>query len=330
MGFFYYYLCDFFFNTYSSASTMSPRSFNWLSPSGRGLNLAIQGGLSGLAPSRAPFTVRSLKDLKPWDPSTSGGEVELGRGVNGTVHLHRHATTNQPVAIKVFTLPPTDLQRLQVIYNIREEAKYLNRFGEYRYFPSYLGCLEIDANKVGIAMEFVGDEVHGESTTIRKVLETGQPQLSPEDLFDIINDILDGFYNLHLHCTLINDFKDDNVLIYKDQGKWHGKIIDFGHASSITDPLEYTFTQNEKDAYRTRGLYCHIAPELVLDGEAATRASDVFQIGFVLRLLADHFKIDTLRDIAEACSAHDPGDRPLLIDIIRRVRALQATTNPTH
>ena len=157
-----------------------------------------------------------MADLKPWDASQTG-EVELGRGANGTVRLYRNTTTNTPVAVKVFTLPPNDLQRLGTMYSIREEAKYLSRFGSEEFFPSYLGCLDIGSDQAAIAMEFVGDQVTGETTTIRKLLERDQPHLRKEEVLEITLDILTGFYMLHNNSTLINDFKDDNVLIYQEK-----------------------------------------------------------------------------------------------------------------
>ena len=44
-----------------------------------------------------------MADLKSFHQG--GGDVILGSGANGTVHLFRHRATDVPIAVKTFDLP---------------------------------------------------------------------------------------------------------------------------------------------------------------------------------------------------------------------------------
>ena len=64
--------------------------------------------------------------------------------------------------------------------NIQAEATCLDILGRDEYFPTFLGCLEINTGTIGLAMEFIGDTTTGESYTLSRGIR--ELVLSQQDL----------------------------------------------------------------------------------------------------------------------------------------------------
>ena len=293
------------------SSSVSPGS----SPVKRYPDLVEQTLNSIFLPHTSSF-VRSLDDLESWNSSGQGGS-ELGRGVYGAVHLYSHKQTGQAVAVKVIILPKDYTKRRATISLFKKEIQFQELVSKSPYFPKLYGCFRLDEDKVGMAMEFVGDEVAGKSTTLRKALEVCQPALTNYQMLLIAVDVAEGLRVLHDQGILINDLKNDNILIRKEFGRWRGVLIDLGYACVLQNPVRFHFSQREKQEYLTIGRYGHIAPELAIREQPATIASDVFQVGAVYIGLGQTYQMNELHQLGCICCSIAPSQRPTLDAIVQ-------------
>ena len=147
------------------------------------------------------------------------------------------------------------------------------------YFPKFWGTIDT-GNDICLAVQFVGDHKDGTSYPLND-----PPELSAADGLDIAEDVVRGMMQLHSHGLLHNDLKSDNVLLQKIDKRHHGLIIDFGMVSSISTRLRMTGLPMElKMAYIHGQEADYLAPEIILDEQPTSIASDVFSVG---RLLID-------------------------------------------
>ena len=211
---------------------------------------------------------------------------EIGRGSYGRVLMARHAKTNTPLAIKQpmrsenYASPGEMVDELKTTRaRSMKEGLVHQMVSDSPYFPKFWGTLDT-GNDLCLAVQFVGDHQSGTSYTI-----CNPPKLSTPDGLNIADDIIRGMKELHDHGLLHNDLKSDNVLLENRGKRFHGVIIDFGMASTITCPLQMTGLPDAiKMAYIHGEAADYLAPEIVLDEKPTSIAADVYSVG---RLLMD-------------------------------------------
>ena len=120
-----------------SAAAVAPPEWQTPTP-----NPSALGATSGVTPptitaSRSTPTP-PRPNIKVWDMTQltsfnqGGGDVILGQGSCGTVHLFRHEETQTPLAVKVFALPTNDQQALvKKVGSMRHEATIQELLGEF-------------------------------------------------------------------------------------------------------------------------------------------------------------------------------------------------------
>ena len=187
--------------------------------------------------------------------------------------------------------------------------------GGQRYFPTYHGCVEMSVGEVGIVMEFVGDRDTGKTIVLQDVFHTGSPVLAPKDWFSVANDLVQAVKFVHGLGYLLNDLKEDNVLLSRSGSRWQAVVIDFGWVRLQTDPTVYAFTDSVKMQYARDGLYEHVAPECALLDQVRSTVSDVFQLGRLIRLIGSKSGDQNLFHIGENCCDVRPTFRPTIPDI---------------
>ena len=152
------------------------------------------------------------------------------------------------------------------------------------YFPKFWGTLDL-GNELCQAVEFVGCKKTGTGYPLHE-----PPSLSMCNVVKIAEDIVKGVMEFHDHGLLHNDLKNDNVLLEKRGKRYNAVIIDFGMASTITAPAKMVGVPKElKMAYVHGGEADYIAPEVVLDEQPASIASDVFSVGRILSDMGEIF-----------------------------------------
>ncbi|XP_069107043.1 uncharacterized protein [Argopecten irradians] len=214
--------------------------------------------------------------------SESGGLNILGAGVFGSVFTSKHLVTGKRVAIKAY--------HNEDIKHIVAEARYLQVLNTTGFTPQLLGLLPnpVDPREIYLVMEMVGEGV-----TLRKRLEKND--LSEKDKLSIALRLVIGLHSIHEKKVLINDIKDDNIIIYGTDLR--AKFIDFGHASC---GFEKTYKGDTSRSF-------HLAPE-VRNHNPTTPASDVYSLGDTL----GYFSVNKLNSLVYRCKRPDPVERPLL------------------
>ena len=153
------------------------------------------------------------------------------------------------------------------------------------HFPKFWGTLDL-GNELCHAVEFVGCKKTGTGYPLH-----APPSVSTSNVVHIAQDIVNGMMEFHDHGLLHNDMKNDNVLLEKRGNRYHAVIIDFGLASSITNPLKMTGVPREvKMAYLCGDEGGYVAPEVVLDEKPTSIASDVYSIGRIFSDMGHIFR----------------------------------------
>ncbi|XP_069125604.1 calcium/calmodulin-dependent protein kinase type 1-like [Argopecten irradians] len=174
--------------------------------------------------------------------------------------------------------------------NIKFANVFIPLLNTTGFTPQLLGLLPnpVDPREIYLVMEMVGEGV-----SLRKRLEKND--LSEKDKLSIALRLVIGLHSIHEKKVLINDIKDDNIIIYGTDLR--AKFIDFGHASC---GFEKSYKGDTSRSF-------HLAPE-VRNHNPTTPASDVYSLGDTL----GYFSVNKLNSLVYRCKRPDPVERPLL------------------
>ncbi len=186
----------------------------------------------------------------------------LGKGATGIVYRGFDPGIQRQVALKVVAkdeLDPSDLD--YVVSRFRHEAQAVGRLTHPRIAAIY-DFIETEALAC-IVMELV----NGKSLAhhLKEVQKYGL-----RDIWDIVRQVLDGLGYSHGQGVIHRDLKPGNILI-NDDGRI--KVTDFGVAR-----LESSTLTVMGDIV---GTPHYMAPEQ-FGGQAATPATDLYQVGVIL------------------------------------------------
>ncbi|XP_021380153.1 serine/threonine-protein kinase 3-like [Mizuhopecten yessoensis] len=206
----------------------------------------------------------------------------------GSVFTSTHLPTGQLVAIK------SQYHALEDGHKIISEARIMQLLSDTGYVPKLYGLLPdpTDQRKLLIVMEMVGSGV-----TLRQKLQ--ENTLDERQKIFLAIRLTIGLHAIHEKNVLLNDIKDDNIIVFSSDGyDIHAKYIDFGHASC-------GFVKKYGGNGFTNARCTQLAPE-VREGNPTTRASDIFGLGYTIAL----FRVTKLIEVVDQCMCHDPGQRP--------------------
>ena len=198
--------------------------------------------------------------------------------------------------------------------------------GRGRYFPNFHGCVEMAEDRVGMVMEFIGDEQTGETMPLGKVLYKGIPALTRRDWWKVAKDLVLAVQYVHDQGYLLNDLKEDNVLLSRSNGNvWRAVIIDFGWVCHQSEPVHFGFSLETKEKYTREKLFDHIAPECALLDEGTSTLSDVYQLGLLLRMIGARSGDTNLQSIGDSCCHSTAMLRLSVAEVIQQVDHLAAS-----
>lgn len=194
----------------------------------------------------------------------------LGKGGMGTVYLaEQHDPIKRKVALKVLRR----IRNARLRRRFAGECQALARLNH----PNIAAMYEVDSGETApvpyVAMEFV------EGLPITAWCD--EHKLSVEDRLRIFLGVCAGVSHAHekglLHC----DLKPSNILVTRIDGRDIAKVIDFGIARALDEPL---YEQSERTQELVYGSPPYISPEAVegsglQDLDART---DVYSLGLVL------------------------------------------------
>ncbi len=219
-----------------------------------------------------------------------------GCGATSYVYKARRRDRFEPVAIKV--LHPhlvADPTRRLTFYR---EARIMMRMQH----PNVVRFEEIleEQGTLAFVMEYI------DGVTLKEWRGGHEAQLDEVELACLFVDILRGVTAAHREGVVHRDLKPGNVLITEEGGRMVAKIIDFGVARFVDDPL------TEREKTKITGTAAYISPEEVGNPELVCQASDLYSIGVMLYEAACGRRPFDGAEVRQLLKAHLQGepDRP--------------------
>ena len=228
----------------------------------------------------------------------------IGEGVYGKVKIGELTNFQQNVAVK-------EIRSKSPTLHAYVEAKVMLTLNGHKNFPLLFGWIKPNM----ILMEFIGIET-STSPTLKLALSFKEAQI---EWLLIIKDILIAMKHMHDHGFLHNDLHPRNILIRDLKSV---KIIDFGNATLIEDPVVYNVAPAKRNIYNTRHL--HLAFELrnVPRSEQSVK-TDIYSVGYNFGLINEEMKSLKLGLLCQDMVNDTPEKRPEIPQIIKKVELLK-------
>jgi serine/threonine protein kinase len=216
-----------------------------------------------------------------------------GKGATSFVYRARSLESFEPVAIKVLHphLLKDEVKRARFL----REAQMMMQL----VHPNVVTFHEI-IERDGL-LAFVMEYIDGE--TLADWQRGHDGGLEEVELACVFVDILRGLSHAHRAGIVHRDLKPANVLITHRDGRYVAKIIDFGVARQMSEPMR----DDEKS--KILGTAAYISPEEVSNPEQICPASDIYSIGVMLYEAAcgrRPFQGMPVRDLMQAHVAEQP------------------------
>jgi serine/threonine-protein kinase len=219
-----------------------------------------------------------------------------GKGATSFVYQARPIDSFSQVAIKVMhphlVADPTKRRKFY------REARIMMRM-KHRNIVRFREIIDRDG-VLAYVMEFI------DGVTLEEWMKTEARHVEESILARLFVDILRGLSHAHKHGVVHRDLKPANILIAEQDGRYQAKIIDFGLARFLDQPL----TKDEKS--KIAGTAAYISPEEVKDPDTVCESSDIYSIGVMMYEAATGarpFDDENPRDMLDAHVERNP-ERP--------------------
>ena len=189
-----------------------------------------------------------------------------GTGATSYVYRGRRRDSFEPVAIKVIHRSLCDDPRKREA--LLREARVMMAL-EHPNVVRFHEIIEEDGLLLFV-MEFI------EGQTLSDFQKLHRDALDEQTLACVFVDILRGLSQAHRAGVVHRDLKPANVLITHLSGRYVAKIIDFGVARFLDEPLA------PEDRTKIVGTAAYISPEEVADPQRVCEASDLYSLGVML------------------------------------------------
>jgi serine/threonine-protein kinase len=244
-------------------------------------------------------------------------QARIATGGMGAVYKARDREHNRDVALKV--LAPDKAAKPSIRERFRLEALY----GSQLDHPNIATLYEAgEANGIAyLALEFVeGSDLEGYLTR--------KERLDIDESRQIIIQATRAMAHLHHKGVIHRDIKPSNFLIRYRNGQPIVKMIDLGLARHRDDGEDAP----KPGEGRTLGTVDYIAPEQVLDSEAADVRSDIYSLGCTWYHLlagrppftagnASERALKHLEDEPPDVRVFNPAVPPAVVQVLRRMLA---------
>ncbi|RAL25417.1 hypothetical protein DL240_04180 [Lujinxingia litoralis] len=189
-----------------------------------------------------------------------------GSGATSYVYKARRRDRYEPVAIKVLHphLVADPTKRLKFY----QEARIMMRM-QHPNVARFLEIIEED-DTLAFVMEYI------DGVTLERFRSLHSEYLDEATLGCIFVDVLRGLTAAHRQGVVHRDMKPANVMITQIEGRYTSKIIDFGVARFLDEPL------SETERNKIVGTAAYISPEEVVDPDGVCLASDLYSLGVML------------------------------------------------
>jgi serine/threonine-protein kinase len=193
---------------------------------------------------------------------------QLGRGGMGVVHLARHSTTGQPVALKLIV--PEALTSDRAVQMFLREVSVLCQLNH----PRIVRFQEVGMarGQFFFAMEYVP------TVDLDELLARQSARNAVKTLCGLFCQVLDALGHAHQRGFVHRDVKPANLLISRTGQKLRLKLADFGLAKRFENGGFSGMTRHGD----RRGSLPFMAPEQVLDCRTAKPPADLYSTAAAL------------------------------------------------
>ena len=188
-----------------------------------------------------------------------------GSGATSHVYRARHCDSLEPVALKI--VHPYLLSQPGKHERFMREARMMMRL-RHRNIVRFDQVLE-GPEGLAFVMEYIGGETLWQ-------WQKAWGELDEFDLACVFIDLLRGLHHAHRQGIVHRDLKPANILISQAEGRYTAKIIDFGVARHLDEPLL------QDDTTKIIGTAAYISPEEVADPHTVCPSSDLYSVGVML------------------------------------------------
>lgn len=208
----------------------------------------------------------------------------IGEGGMGLVYLAQQEEPNRKVALKIVKL---GMDTKQVVARFEAERQTLALLAH----PNIAHVFDAGTTDTGRPY-FVMEYVEGQSIT--KYCD--EQKLSVEQRLELFQQVCEGVHHAHQKGIIHRDLKPSNILVSIHGNRAVPKIIDFGIAKAITQPL-----LTEKTSYTEHGQLLgtpeYMSPEQAeMAHQDVDTRSDIYSLGVLLyELLAGATPFDAER-----------------------------------
>ena len=225
-------------------------------------------------------------------------ETLLGEGVYGCVKRGTILSIQQRVAIKC-------LSAKNSAKHVLAEALISSEMSSNPYFLYFFGVVKPNM----LLLEHVQNAL-----TLREVIKQESPMVNWKN---ICVSLLHGLHSLHLKGILHNDLHANNILI---RNEMYVKIIDFGKATLIEDPVIYSIKKGSEKQRLYNKMHCHLAFELRnVPGSKVSEETDIFSLGYNFEKVAVKARQTKLTHIAIKMISQEPRKRPTLSTVLLEI-----------
>ncbi|XP_066916944.1 tyrosine-protein kinase TXK-like [Clytia hemisphaerica] len=230
----------------------------------------------------------------------------LGEGVYGKISLGKLTNFKQTVAVKEISGTKSKLDSLV-------EAKIMMVLNGHRNLPLLYGIVKPNL----ILLEFIGDGTMP-SSTLKNCLADKPTEIN---WITIVIDICEALKHIHDNGILHNDLHPRNILLRERK---YVKIIDFGKATMVDDPVIYDIQKGSQKQKKYNTKHIHLAYELRnVSRSPQTFKSDIYSLGYNMQLICEAAHLEKLSKISFDLLKEKPEDRPNLPQIIRRCEIIK-------
>ena len=193
---------------------------------------------------------------------------ELGRGGMGIVYHAIQQSTGREAAVKLIR-PPESAPAAATQLFLREAA-ILSRLAH----PRIVECLSVGLHEgqMYLAMEYLP------TVDFLALLATQSRPKQIRLACGIICRILEALHHAHTQGVVHRDVKPSNILCYKERGRLHAKLADFGLAKNYQD-AGLSSLSRENDI---RGTLGYMPPEQIVNCRYSKPPCDIYAAGACL------------------------------------------------